>query len=172
MASLIENLISVLEQENSEYETLLELSRKKTPVIIKGDIVKLQEITDEEQNVIDRIHHLDLIREENIRDIANVINKDVEQLKLESLIQMLEKSPKEQKMLAEVHARLRITLSQMQNVNAQNRDLLTSALEMVEFDLNLLQSMRRAPETANYNKGAYNTGNVIGTNRGSFDAKQ
>ena len=59
MASLIENLISVLEQENSEYEVLLELSRKKTPVIVKGDIERLQEITDEEQNIIDRIHALE-----------------------------------------------------------------------------------------------------------------
>ena len=172
MASLIENLISVLEQENSEYETLLELSRKKTPVIIQGDIEKLQKITDEEQNVIDRIHHLDLIREENIRDIANVINKDVEQLKLENLIQMLGKSPREQKMLSQIHEKLRVTLSQMKNVNEQNKELLTSALEMVEFDLNLFQSMRSAPETANYNRGAYSAGSVIGTNRKGFDAKQ
>lgn len=172
MASLIENLISVLEQENSEYETLLELSRKKTPVIIKGEITELQKITDEEQNIIDRIHQLELKREEGIRDIANVINKDVEQLKLENLIQMLGKSPKEQTMLAGVHDRLRVTLSQMQKVNEQNRELLTSALEMVDFDLNLLQSMRQAPETANYNKGAYNAGSVIGTDRRSFDAKQ
>lgn len=172
MASLIENLISVLEQENSEYETLLELSRKKTPVIIKGEITELQKITDEEQNIIDRIHQLELKREEGIRDIANVINKDVEQLKLENLIQMLGKSPKEQAMLAGVHDRLRVTLSQMQKVNEQNRELLTSALEMVDFDLNLLQSMRQAPETANYNKGAYNAGSVIGTDRRSFDAKQ
>lgn len=172
MASLIENLISVLEQENSEYETLLELSRKKTPVIIRGDITELQKITDEEQNIIGRIHQLDGKREESIRDIANVINKDVEKLKLENLIQMLEKSPKEQKLLSLVHDKLHVTLSQMKNVNEQNRELLTSALEMVEFDLNLLQSARRAPETANYNKGAYNAGSVIGTNIGSFDAKQ
>ena len=35
MASLVENLIDLLEQENSEYEKLLELSMKKTPVIIE-----------------------------------------------------------------------------------------------------------------------------------------
>ena len=38
MASLIENLISVLEQESVEYETLLGLSMKKTPIIVKGDL--------------------------------------------------------------------------------------------------------------------------------------
>ena len=143
MASLIENLISVLEQENSEYEILLELSRKKTPVIVRGDIPRLQEITDEEQNVIDRIHHLEVKREEHIRDIANVINRDVGELKLENLIQLLGKSPEDQKKLSEIHEKLRVTLSQMQNINAQNRELLTGALEMVEFDLNLLQSLRR-----------------------------
>ncbi len=172
MASLVENLISVLEQENAEYEILLELSRKKTPVIVQGNIAQLQEITDEEQNIIDRIHLLESKREEHIRDIANVINKDVEELKLENLIQMFEKSPKEQKALSEIHDKLRITLSQMQDVNAQNRELLMGALEMVEFDLNLLQSMRRAPETANYNRGAYNAGSIMGVDRGNFDAKQ
>ena len=45
------------------------------------------------------------------------------------------------------------------------------SLEMVEFDMNLLQAMKAAPETANYNKGAYTAGEVIGTDRGSFDAK-
>ncbi|MBO5095136.1 MAG: flagellar protein FlgN [Lachnospiraceae bacterium] len=168
----MENLISVLEQENSEYEILLELSRKKTPVIIKGDIERLQEITDEEQNVIDRISHLEKKREEHIHDIADVINKDVELLKLENLVRMLEKSPKEQKRLSEVHDKLRVTLSQMRNVNAQNKELLEEALGMVEFDLNLLQAMKRAPETANYNKGAYSAGSVIGSNSGSFDARQ
>ena len=172
MASLIENLVSVLEQENSEYEILLELSRKKTPVIVKGDIVRLQEITDEEQNIIDRIYHLEKKREEHIHYIADVINRDVGQLKLENLIQMLDKSPREQRMLAEVHDKLHVTISQMQSINAQNRELLTGALEMVEFDLNLFQSMRRAPETANYNKGAYNAGNIMGVDAGRFDAKQ
>jgi len=172
VASLIENLISVLEQENSEYEVLLELSRKKTPVIVQGDIVQLQEITDEEQNVIDRIHLLEMKREEHIHDIADVINKDVEQLKLEKLIQMFEKSPREQRMLSDIHDKLHNTLSQMQQVNNHNRELLEGALELVEFDMNLLQSAKRAPETANYNRGAYSTGNVMGTDSGMFDARQ
>jgi len=57
-------------------------------------------------------------------------------------------------------------------VNEQNRDLIQQSLEMVEFDLNLIHSMKSAPQTANYNKGAYTAGTVIGTDTGSFDAKQ
>ena len=168
----MENLITILENENLEYEILLELSKKKTPVIIKGDLEMLQKITDEEQIVVSRINQLEKKREESIHDIANVINKDVKTLKLINLIQMLEKRPDEQKKLSKVHDKLSQTVSNMARINEQNRELIKNALEMVNFDLNLVQAMRTAPETANYNRGAYNTGSVMGNANGYFDAKQ
>ena len=58
----------------------------------------------------------------------------------------------------------------MQTLNHQNEALLKQAMEMVEFDLTLLKSMRQAPETANYDKNAYNTGDLLGGS--GFDAKQ
>ena len=64
MASLVEELVKVLEQENSEYEMLLELSRSKTPVIVGRDVKKLQSITDEEQIVVSRLNRLEQKREE------------------------------------------------------------------------------------------------------------
>lgn len=168
----MENLIAILEDENSEYEILLELSKKKTPVIIKGELELLQKITDEEQIVVSRINQLEKKREESIHDIANVINKDVKTLKLVNLIQMLEKRPDEQKKLSKVHDKLSRTVGNMARINEQNRELIKNALEMVNFDLNLVQAMRTAPETANYNRGAYNTGSVMGNGNGYFDAKQ
>lgn len=171
MASLIENLISVLEQETSEYELLLGLSMKKTPIIVAGDLQALQQITDEEQNVVSRINHLDTKRDEVTKDIANVMNKDVKTLKLVDLIQMLASRPQESGKLAEVHDKLKTVVRNMQRVNDQNRELIAHSLEMVEFDMNLLQAMKTAPETANYNKGAYNAGEMMGTERGGFDAK-
>ena len=42
---------------------------------------------------------------------------------------------------------------------------------MVEFEINMLQASRLAPETANYNRGAYSAGSTMGVTRG-FDAKQ
>lgn len=171
MASLIENLISVLEQECTEYEELLGLSMKKTPVIVAGDLQALQQITDEEQTVVSRINHLERQRTEVIKDIANVTNRDVTNLKLVNLIQMLESRPQESGKLATVHDRLKTVVGNMKRVNDQNKELITHSLEMVEFDMNLLQSMKAAPETANYNRGAYSAGDVMGTDRGGFDAK-
>ena len=86
MASLMENLIEVLGTESRVYESLLELSRKKTPVIIAGNLEELAKITDEEQNVVSGINRLDKKRQEVFTDIANVINKDVKTLKIADLV--------------------------------------------------------------------------------------
>ena len=77
---------------------------------------------------------------------------------------------KEQEELAKLRAKLKETLAEMKNINEQNQTLITQALEMVEFDMALIKSIRQAPETANYNRQAYNTGDILGS--GGFDAKQ
>ena len=172
MASLMENLIEVLDSESREYENLQELSTKKTPVIIAGNLDELAKITDEEQIVVSGINRLDKKRQEVFTDIANVINKDVKELKLKSLIDMMDSQPKEKQRLSDVYKRLQDTITIMRQVNEHNGELIQLSLEMVEFDLNLIQSMRLAPETANYNRGAENAGNFMGHSRGSFDTKQ
>ena len=172
MASLMENLIEVLDLESQEYENLLGLSTKKTPVIVAGNLEELAKITDEEQTVVSRINHLEHQRQEVFTDIANVINKDVNTLMLVDLIEMLKTRPEEQQKLAKVHDKLSSAVHDVKRVNEQNRVLIQNALEMVEFDMNMLQAMKTAPETANYNKGAYNTGTSMGVDGRGFDAKQ
>jgi len=172
VASLMENLIEVLEQESNEYEGLLNLSQQKTPVIASGNLEQLQTITDDEQRLVSRIGNLEKKRIEVTADIANVLNRDVNTLKLSNLIDMLAARPAEQAKLAAAHDRLQESVRLLKNVNEQNRELLKNALEMVEFELNLYQATRTAPETANYGRGAYNTGATMGVANGGFDAKQ
>ena len=172
MASLMEDLIDVLEKESEEYKNLLNLSMQKTQVIVSEDLEQLAKITDEEQLIVSRINHLDAIRNEAVQDIANVLNKDVTKLKIADLIKMLGQRPEEQQKLAAAHDALQANVKSVARVNEQNRVLIQNALEMVQFNMNILQSMKAAPETANYNRGAYNTGDIIGMERKSFDAKQ
>ena len=80
MASLLENLIEILDRENTEYEKLVVLSDRKTPVIIQGDIDTLGSITEQEQEIVGRIQNLEKQRTEALADIANVVNRDVETL--------------------------------------------------------------------------------------------
>lgn len=172
MASLMEVLIDVLEKESQEYENLLTLSMKKTPVIVSEDLTELAKITDEEQIIVSRINHLDHQRNEAVNDIANVLNKDVDNLKIVDLIRMLAARPQEQEKLAAVFDKLQDNVRSVKRINEQNRELIQEALELVQFNMNVLQAMNKAPETANYNKGAYNTGDMIGASHKAFDAKQ
>ena len=171
MASLIEELIDTLNKENSEYEKLLELSRRKSAVIVSRDIPALEKITDDEQDVMTTIGKLDAKREQVTRDIADVINKDVESLKLSVLIDLLSKQPDEQRRLSLVHDKLKVTVESVRTINESNRQLIEQSLEMVDFDLNMIKSMRQAPETNNYGRSAMSVGETLGSVRG-FDAKQ
>ncbi len=172
MASLMENLIDVLSNECQEYESLLTLSEEKSTVIVKGDLEALARITDKEQEFVERIGHLEQERQETFRDIASVINRDVKTLRLGDLVDMLSQRPGEQKKLAGVHDRLRTAVYAVKRVNDQNRALLTNAMEMVEFEMNMLKTMKTGPETAGYNRGAEAFGMQMGAPAGGFDAKQ
>ncbi|MCR5420648.1 MAG: flagellar protein FlgN [Lachnospiraceae bacterium] len=168
----MEELINCLEKETKEFEGLLTLSQKKTPVIVNNKIDELVKITEEEQIIVGRISGLEMKRETVTKDIAEVINKDVEDLKLTTLIELMSNQPGERKRLSDVHDKLSGIVKQIRQVNENNAELLKHALEMVNFDLSIVTAMRQAPETANYSRGAMNTGSMLGGSMGGFDAKQ
>ena len=65
---------------------------------------------------------------EAMKDIANVLNKDVDSLKLTDLITVLEKRPEDQKNLALQRDRLVSVADNVRRVNGQNQELLLSSL--------------------------------------------
>ncbi len=170
MASLMEELVSAFEQEITEYDKLVELSRRKTPIIVKGDIEALERLTEEEQELTSVIKNIDNFRIAKTTEMANVLNRKLEDMTLTNLIEMMENRPAEREQLSDIKTRLNKVLSELKVVNTQNAELIRQALEMVEFDLTLFRSLRQAPETANYDKRAYNTGTLLGGS--GFDAKQ
>lgn len=171
MASLLDNLITVLDKENEEYKLLVELADKKTPFIVKGDIEGLGKITEDEKEIVGRIQRLEKTRTEVLADIANVVNRDVTKLKLRNLIQMLEKQPVEQKKLAGIKEELGTTITTLRKINEKNQTLLKDAMDMVSFDLNMIRALKAAPQTANYTKRAFTVGSELGVAVGAFDAR-
>lgn len=170
MASLMEDFMDVLELENREYERLTELSVEKRQIIIDGNVPALEDMTGKEQEITSNLKNLENRREQVVKDMAIVLSKDPSELTITNMIAFLNKQPKEQEKLQSIREKLKETLAKMADINTQNEILLTQAMEMVEFDLTLFKSMRQAPTTANYDKRANNTGDILGS-RG-FDAKQ
>lgn len=170
MASLMEDLLDVLEKEEKQYQDLIELGLEKKAAVIKADIKALDEITAREGDVASVLQNLAKHRTRVLNDMATVLGKEPGEMTITKMIGYLDGQPKEQEKLLEIKKKLLATGKKMNTINQQNEVLLKQALEMVEFDLTLLKSMRQAPETANYNRNAYNTGDLLGG--GGFDAKQ
>ncbi len=170
MASLIETLIDVLEKENDEYEKLLELSIEKTGIIVKNNVDALNEMVAKEQQIVERINAIEKKRADATNDIAMVLNKKPEILTLEYLTQLLAGQKKECDALKSVHDKLKNTLSNMVRVNDNNKELLQESIDMVQFEINLMHSLKQAPATANYSGTSY-VDDGYGA-MGSFDAKQ
>lgn len=170
MASLMDDLTQVLENETVEYKKLVELSEGLKEALIESDVPSVERLTAAQEEVSNGIQSLETQRARVMNDIAVVLNKKPEELKVFMLEESLAGQPALQERLAAVRTELKQTMDELKRVNQTNQVLLRQSMELLEFDLNLFRSMRQAPETANYNKSAVNTGDLLGS-RG-FDAKQ
>lgn len=171
MASLIENLITILEQESELYERLIKESMDKTPVIVSNDLQRLSEANDREQRIVDEITSISHKRNRALGEIATVLGKDADTITVSEVIELMAKQPEFQHPLIAVRDKMLKQADLLRQVNVHNQNLLKESLEMTEYSINLMQSMNQAPETANYNKGSY-SGATLGGAYSSFDAKQ
>ena len=171
MASLIENLITILEQESELYERLIKESIDKTPVIVSNDLQRLSEANDREQRIVDEITSISHKRNQALGEIATVLGKDADTITVSEVIELMAKQPEFQHPLIAVRDKMLKQADLLRQVNVHNQNLLKESLEMTEYSINLMQSMNQAPETANYNKGSY-SGATLGGAYSSFDAKQ
>ena len=170
MASLMDDLTQVLENETVEYKKLIELSDNLRKALIESDVSTVEQMTAAQEEVSNGIQSLESRRARIMNDIAVVLNKKPEELKVSMLEESLAGQPALKERLAAVRTELKQTMDELKRINHTNQTLLRQSMELLEFDLNLFRSMRQAPETANYNKSAVNTGDLLGS-RG-FDAKQ
>lgn len=170
MASLIEELIDTLGAELDAYNKLLPVENKKTGIIMKNDLLALEQITAKEQEVVDEVLALENKRGKVVNNIAVVMNKKVEDIKVETIIDILKSQPQLQKKLSEIHDNLKKVVHQIMDVNNHNKSLIEQSLELIEFNMNFIQSTRMSPGSNNYTNSATSADMTEGA--GMFDAKQ
>ena len=176
MASLIEELITVLGDEEKIYNEIIPIAEKKTQIIVNNDLRSLTSITEEEQVLVGKISKLEKKRQEVIRNIGVVMNKKESELNFLSIINLIRGQEREQQELRVIHDKLKSTISKKYCIlstsrtmlNERNQMLIKQSLEMIDFDMNLLQSLRTSPGV-----GQYNTSSEVelqGEKSGMFDA--
>lgn len=172
MASLIQELIATLSRECTLYEQLIPVSEQKTQALVKSDLDLLQQVTDSEQAIMDEITALESVRQETIQNMSVVLGREPESLDLTTIGKILSKQPQEQSQIHALHDRLRKAAKRLVDINVQNKSLIEQSLEMVEFNVNFIQSTRMSPGTNNYTRHAGTQDDTGFMNAGSFDAKQ
>ena len=172
MASLMEELIVVLTKERDIYQSLIPISEKKTIALVKSDLKMLQEVTDEEQALLDAVYAADKKREKIIANMGIVLNKDPKELDLTTLAKLMSKQPEEKRQLSLLHDSLRQVMKRLVGINEKNKQLIENSLEMIEFNMNFIQSTRMSPGSNNYNRNASANGYGFDMGPGAFDAKQ
>lgn len=170
VASLIEELITTLQQENDVYSEMIPIAKEKSSIIANNDLLALQEITDKEQAFVEKVMMLDKKREEIIANVGIVLCKEAKTLKIQEIIKLLEAQPKEQEKLSSVHTNLKKTINELMEFNNHNKSLIEQSLEIIEFNMNFIQSTRMSPGN-NYTKSAGQASSVL-PEAGMFDAKQ
>ena len=168
MASLVEELVNVLEAEKQIYTTLVGYEERKKDVLIAADVATLEEITTKEQLAGDDLIAYSSKQIQILKDIATVLGRTDGKMTVTRLISLLDTQPKVQEQRTEARDSLLNAANQMKTLSDQNAILIRQAIELNEFDMTLFKSLRQAPETANYDKSAYNTGSLLGG--GGFDA--
>ena len=171
MASLMEELVETLNREEQLYADLIPIQEDKLRAIVANDLAAIGRLSDEEQKLVDEVGVLETKRIRIANDIATVLGKPPGAMKLENMIDALKTQPKAQKILPELHDRLRRTISRLQDLNIRNKELLNQAMEMVEFNMNVIRSTRMSSGSSNYSSNAAQV-DVPDIEAGTFDAKQ
>ncbi len=162
----VEGLIEVLGQETEGYRKLSTLAERKRQIIIDQDLTGLERSTTEEQDLSD---HLKSLENRRIQILKTFTDQDV----IPTVSDIVAALPQEDEItvsLSRAREELLEVAGRMQFLNSQNEVLLKQALEMVDFDLTLFKSLRQAPESGNYGRDAYSTGELLPS--GAFDTKQ
>ena len=90
MASLVEELVNILEAEQKVYETLTGYEEKKKDVLIRADVPALEEITNLEQLAGDELIAYSNKQVQALTDIATVLGKTEEKMTVTRLIDLLD----------------------------------------------------------------------------------
>lgn len=172
MASLVEELVQVLEEESNIYEALLPVLDQKTETIIQNDLQGLQQITEKEQLAVDQILSLEGKREGVMQNIKIVLNYTKNTMTMQDLLSFLPNAEKEKERLQKVYEKLKMQMQKIAGKNQENKQLLEISLEMIAFQINAIQSMRTLSPDYCYGDNAKMLESKQPSQTRTFDLKQ
>ncbi|MDI3478480.1 MAG: hypothetical protein PWQ59_2005 [Thermoanaerobacterium sp.] len=129
----INDLFDVLDGEMLLYKDLLDISTKKTDVIIHGKIQELDNMTKVEGNIICKLSMLEEEREKILSGYD-----DTGEITISELCKMLPED--DAKKLKKIQKEFESILKALNDRNALNKSLLQQSIEFVNYSLSIISN--------------------------------
>lgn len=148
------NLCDVLQEELALYREIANIADKKTDILVDGNINLLQEITELEQNIISNLGKLEDERTMLTQKLAKILQIDSDEITAKYLLEHMP-DKKYKKLLSNIYYEMKELLETIDDKNKTNESLIKSALEYIDFSINLLTEVGSAK--TNYDADGQNT---------------
>jgi len=140
--AIAERLAAVLEGEAALYRDAVDISAKKTDIIVRGKIEELDSLVKAEQIIILKIGKLEDERERIIGELSEELDVSLQGAALSDISSYVDEGSYAR--LNDCHKSLSHTLGDLRNTNEMNSQLLQNALDYVNFSVNLITSNQDA----------------------------
>lgn len=148
------NLCEVLQDELDLYKEIESIADKKTDILVDGDIDLLQEITKIEQDIIVKLGKLEDERVNLIEELSEDLKIDIDKITAKYLIEHISDT-KSKKRLSNIYDKMKQVLIKIDDKNKTNANLIESALEYINFSIDLLTDV--GSNETNYGANGQNT---------------
>lgn len=136
-------LIDILDRQREFYQKLLEIAKAKQPVLVKGDLAKLEEFTKQEEQIVVQVGKLEEQRSRVHQALANHFHFPEPEITLSEIAAKVSAELSDK--LSQVGDGLKDTLNELKDVNNLNSVLIKQSLDYIEFTVNLITSMGETP---------------------------
>lgn len=153
MASMIQDLITVLSNEQLQYDNLVKYAALKKDCLIKNNVKELNDITNKEQIIMTEIKRYERKRKDVMENLRIVLNQNG--MTLSSIADRLK--DEDRGALLKIRDNLVNTVEQLKILNTQNAELINEGLKYTEYTMNAIKGPSREDNSyaneLNYGRG-------------------
>ncbi|MFO7154799.1 MAG: flagellar protein FlgN [Caldicoprobacter oshimai] len=132
----LQKIVDILDKECELYSILLDLSKKKTQVIVDADIGELEKIVEMEERLIFELRNLEDKREGWVVDFARQRGIEPTEVTISYLTSQAEGQIQER--LKQLQEKLYGIIEEQKQVNQINERLIRNNLEFIDFSIGLI----------------------------------
>jgi flagellar biosynthesis/type III secretory pathway chaperone len=159
MNAILDQLLSVLNQETVLYRTMLTVIDKEEAAVMRSALNPLNEAGMEKENILKKLRTVEEQRCLLVRKLSEILGYPYRDLTLSKISQLVDEPFAGR--LKQVSTDLAVLLDRLRRANRRNHRLITHSLELLRGSFNLLGELM-ASNTVYYRTGNIQSANATG----------